>query len=209
MVSERKRRSNRANARNSTGPRTPAGKQRASRNAFRHGLSVDVELNPDARAWVGKATRELVKPFPPSADLDRAARELAAAFYALRRVSRVRAHLLSTKANDQTLILAKLDRDQRHLMRWALEERLSEGQALAVRRSPWPYSVWSDEVRAAFTLMITRSYNGTPEARRAAWISAAIPELVRLERYETRAASRMRRALQAFEDLIAEARELP
>ena len=40
MASERQRAANRANARKSTGPKSAAGKYRASRNAFRHGLSV-------------------------------------------------------------------------------------------------------------------------------------------------------------------------
>jgi len=39
MASERQIAANRANAKRSTGPRTAAGKQKSSRNAFRHGLS--------------------------------------------------------------------------------------------------------------------------------------------------------------------------
>lgn len=42
MTSERKQRSNRANARLSTGPKTAAGKARASKNARRHGLNLPV-----------------------------------------------------------------------------------------------------------------------------------------------------------------------
>jgi hypothetical protein len=42
----RKDDANRANARRSTGPRTAAGKARASRNAVRHGLSVSVLADP-------------------------------------------------------------------------------------------------------------------------------------------------------------------
>lgn len=46
MTTERQRRANRANAQKSTGPRTAAGKARASRNAVTHGLTT----TPDARS---------------------------------------------------------------------------------------------------------------------------------------------------------------
>ena len=39
MASEKQIAANRANAKRSTGPKTAAGKQNSSRNAFRHGLS--------------------------------------------------------------------------------------------------------------------------------------------------------------------------
>src|SRR5262245_60057025 len=42
MTSPRKMRSNRANARSSTGPMTARGKARVARNALRHGLSLPV-----------------------------------------------------------------------------------------------------------------------------------------------------------------------
>ena len=40
MASERQIAANRRNARKSTGPRLGAGKNRASRNAYRHGLTL-------------------------------------------------------------------------------------------------------------------------------------------------------------------------
>jgi hypothetical protein len=40
MTSSGKAKRNKQNARNSTGPRTPGGKLRASRNALRHGLAT-------------------------------------------------------------------------------------------------------------------------------------------------------------------------
>jgi hypothetical protein len=46
MTSERRIAANRINARKSRGPRTAAGKSKASRNAWRHGLSRISYLNP-------------------------------------------------------------------------------------------------------------------------------------------------------------------
>lgn len=46
MTTQRKRKSNRANARLSTGPQTRLGKVRAARNAYRHGLNVPIHENP-------------------------------------------------------------------------------------------------------------------------------------------------------------------
>ena len=42
MASERQLAANRRNARKSTGPRSGAGKTRASRNAYRHGLTLSI-----------------------------------------------------------------------------------------------------------------------------------------------------------------------
>lgn len=44
MTSEKQRETNRRNALKSTGPRSRAGKEAASRNARRHGLSVPIDI---------------------------------------------------------------------------------------------------------------------------------------------------------------------
>ena len=46
MPTEKQIAANRANAKRSTGPKTLAGKMASSRNAFRHGLSVPLQLDP-------------------------------------------------------------------------------------------------------------------------------------------------------------------
>jgi hypothetical protein len=46
MASEKQIAANRANAKRSTGPKTAAGKMASSRNAFRHGLSAPLRLDP-------------------------------------------------------------------------------------------------------------------------------------------------------------------
>jgi len=46
VATEKQIAANRANAKRSTGPKTLAGKMASSRNAFRHGLSVPLQLDP-------------------------------------------------------------------------------------------------------------------------------------------------------------------
>ena len=58
-VSEKKRAANRANARASTGPRTPAGKARVARNARRHGLNLPVMADPALAPQVEALARDI------------------------------------------------------------------------------------------------------------------------------------------------------
>jgi hypothetical protein len=52
VATDRQIAANRANAKRSTGPKTAAGKQRSSRNAFRHGLSGPLPPDPTTSAKV-------------------------------------------------------------------------------------------------------------------------------------------------------------
>lgn len=59
MASERQIAANRRNARKSTGPRSTAGKNRASRNAYRHGLTVNITSTAALTEQLDKLVREI------------------------------------------------------------------------------------------------------------------------------------------------------
>jgi hypothetical protein len=59
MASERQIAANRRNARKSSGPRSSAGKERASRNAYRHGLSARVAPSAEFAKRIEKLARKI------------------------------------------------------------------------------------------------------------------------------------------------------
>ena len=99
MISARKLRANRANARASTGPRTAAGKARAARNAHRHGLSLSVLADPTLAAEVKALAREIAGE-GANPERQELASRIAAAQIDLKRVWRARYALLSDALGD-------------------------------------------------------------------------------------------------------------
>src|SRR6478752_6333280 len=61
---------NRRNARRSTGPRSAAGKARARRNAFRHGLATPASLDHVAMARIEDLVFALITDFPSKLELE-------------------------------------------------------------------------------------------------------------------------------------------
>src|SRR5262245_12248449 len=59
MASERQIAANRGNARNSTGPRSAAGKKRASRNAYRYGLTLSITSTATFAKQLDRLAREI------------------------------------------------------------------------------------------------------------------------------------------------------
>jgi hypothetical protein len=97
MASDRNIKANRANARKSTGPRSSAGKKRASRNALRHGLTAAMRLAPSGEVGVEAFAEQLVqavRPICTSESFMLYAREIARWEFQLERIRRTKLVML-------------------------------------------------------------------------------------------------------------------
>src|SRR6266853_345208 len=63
MASERQIAANRRNARKSTGPRSGAGRKRASHNAYRHGLNLNMTSTAAFAKQLDKLVRQIIRFF--------------------------------------------------------------------------------------------------------------------------------------------------
>jgi hypothetical protein len=94
LTSERKIKANRANARASTGPKTPHGRAHSAKNAFRHGLSLPIRSDQTLCEEVQTLTRQIAGQHA-GADIQILARRVAEAQVDLRRVRYARYQFLS------------------------------------------------------------------------------------------------------------------
>ena len=94
MTTDRQRTSNASNAFRSTGPRTPEGKGRSSRNSTRHGLSATAAKTIDEKRYIEEIVRRLCA---DGTDVFKQgnARAFAEAQFDLRRVRRARTEVLA------------------------------------------------------------------------------------------------------------------
>lgn len=98
MTSEARQTANAANARHSTGPRTPAGKAHSSQNARKHGLSAkDVVIAAEDREEFDELLAALQADIRPQGALQQVLfDELVACAWNLRRVRRMEAELTAS-----------------------------------------------------------------------------------------------------------------
>src|SRR6476660_7150729 len=99
-ISDRKLHANRNNAQKSTGPRTPEGKQRSSRNAATHGLFTDDCLIPgeDAHDFLGFRYGILASLHPTDPAQLMLADKVVSAQWRLKRLRKTERALYATRA---------------------------------------------------------------------------------------------------------------
>ena len=145
---ERRARANRENARRSTGPRTTAGKSRASRNALRHGLAA-ADLNSERAPRVDALAR-IITGSPTGTAPSSEARDIADASLELVGIRALRLAMISRAAaeleldwpsevplrpDDEALMALAFERAAADLMRLErYERRALSRRKMAVRR---------------------------------------------------------------------------
>jgi len=172
MASERQIAANRRNARKSTGPRSGAGKRRASRNAYRHGLTLSMASTAAFAKQLDNLAREIAGNTDDAITLERA-REIAQAELDLARVRRAKVALI-----ERASAFGELDPPQLTVTQMiGLVNAFERGRPI-----PKP----SD----SSATMPSQEPDRSAEA-----VRRVLPELRRLDRYERRAAAQRERAV--------------
>jgi hypothetical protein len=184
VISAPKMKSNRANARLSTGPKSTEGRTRSAKNALRHGLSQSVLASPIFSEEVEAPAFEIVGT-DAGAETQELARRIAEAQIDLRRVRYARHELLS-KA------LADPDYESRASLKAKYELLVPYTQNTGLV-TPVP-----DE--------IIRILDWRPEGplKLATILSDMAQMLSAMDRYERRALSRRKAAIRAFDTARSE-----
>jgi hypothetical protein len=172
MASERQIAANRRNARNSTGPRSGAGKKRASGNAYRHGLSLNITSTAAYAKQLDDLVRKIAGDSKDAIMLERA-RAIAQAELDLARVRRAKVALI-----ERASVFGELDPPQLTVTQMIqLVNAFERGRPI-----PEPID--------ASARMPSQEPDRSAEA-----VRRVLPELRKLDRYERRAAAQRERAV--------------
>jgi hypothetical protein len=176
MATERQIAANRRNAGKSTGPRSRAGKKRSRHNAYSHGLTACPISSAAVAKQVEKLARRMAGKTKNAIILEHA-RDAAYAEIDLARVRRVKVALIERMSAFGSLETPRLFNSVREVSRFL--DSVERGEALTVPEQDDPS-----------TTMPSQEPERTAEA-----VRGALPELVKLDRYESRAAARRDRAV--------------
>jgi len=180
MASERQIAANRRNARKSIGPRSGAGRKRASRNSYRHGLTLNIASTAAYAKQLDKLARKIAGDTKDAITLERA-REIAQAELDLARVRRAKVALI-----ERARAFGELDPPQAFSTVTEIKRffnALDRGRLIVPKPTDPSATMPSQE----------------PD-RTAEAVRRVLPELRKLDRYERRAA--VRRDLAVLDFLI-------
>src|SRR5262245_25995752 len=170
MASERQMAANRRNARKSSGPQSGAGRKRASRNAYRHGLTLSISSTAAFAKQLDKLVDKIAGDTEDEIMLERA-RAVAQAALELARGRRAKSALI-----ERASAFGELD-----------PPRLTGGSIRLLSAVLRGRDIESIDASAAMP-------SQEPE-RSAEAVRRVLPELRKLDRYERRAAAQRDRAV--------------
>jgi hypothetical protein len=175
MATERQIAANRRNARKSTGPRSRGGRKRASRNSYRHGLSSGVAAAGGFAKRVDVLARKIAGAGADAVTLE-LARSAATAEFDLTQIRRIRVALIARMSEFGEFEVRRISTAEeiRHC-------------AKALKRG--------DPIFPPFPALSSPPMPSSEPERSAEAIRRALPELLKLDRYERRAAARRDRAM--------------
>jgi hypothetical protein len=177
MATERQIAANRLNARKSTGPRSSLDKKRTSRNAYQHGLSLSLTSSAAIAKRLDALARKIAGNSKDEITLEHA-RTAAQAELDLARVRQVKVALI-----ERASALGALDAPQ---VFGSLAQGIRYFKSVLSGRSP---PALQQRIAPSATMP-----SEEPE-RTAEAVRRALPELAKLDRYESRAVARRDRAI--------------
>jgi hypothetical protein len=181
MTTERQLTANRRNARRSTGPSSKGGKERASRNSYRHGLTTPFITTQQHAKRVEELARKIAADATYLVTLENA-RSAAEGEFGVARVRQAKVALI-----ERMLAFGELDPPPLFG---------SGRQAVAFLTALWDRG----EFKPPKPVDALETMPSAEADRLAEAVRRALPELIKLDRYERRAASLRDHALRALKN---------
>lgn len=184
---------NRENAIKSCGPTSKEGKEISSQNARRHGLSVSIEAHEDYLAR-RNALAQKISGGSGDAEAFIVAQEIASAQIDLERIKQVREELLANE-NDA---LIQPSRGIKKGKKREAKKILEKIEIIEKRDRPIKNQ---EELLSKLTSQYSRMIVQAIETSNVENLSYLANELLKIERYEERALSRLRNAIRKYEEI--------